>query len=258
MTIRSKGPGSDDAPVMSEQQGVRYLHFGSEWIQGAMRVRRPDELFLAYTQQMMAWLLFLEPNSNDDLGVLGLGAGSLVRFTHRYTPSCLHVVEWNPQVPAICRAYFRLPESDRVTLWHEDANDWVVRPEVMSKFRVLMVDLYDARAQGPVCDSQAFYDACFRALDDVGMLVVNLFGRHATFKLNIDRIHEAFKGRLLMLPEIDEGNRVALAFKGPLLDVSVAQFLERAAHVRRQYGLPAEQWARSLLAGASRQGRVVV
>ncbi len=30
------------APVtLSEQEGVRYLHFGTEWIQGAMRLRWP-------------------------------------------------------------------------------------------------------------------------------------------------------------------------------------------------------------------------
>jgi len=31
------------APVtLSEQNGVRFLHFGTEWIQGAMRIRKPD------------------------------------------------------------------------------------------------------------------------------------------------------------------------------------------------------------------------
>ncbi|MBC7204672.1 MAG: spermidine synthase, partial [Pusillimonas sp.] len=133
----SKGPGPDDAPVISEQQGIRYLHFGSEWVQGAMRVRRPDDLVLAYTQQMMAWLLFLEPAKSDEIAMLGLGAGSLTRFTHRYTTSRLHVVEWNPQVTAICRAYFRLPESDRMRIWEEDAANWVERTDAVGRLRVL-------------------------------------------------------------------------------------------------------------------------
>ena len=37
--------------------GVRYLHFGSEWVQGAMRIRRPFALELAYTREMLAGLL---------------------------------------------------------------------------------------------------------------------------------------------------------------------------------------------------------
>ena len=29
---------------ISEEAGVRSLHFGSDWVQGAMRVRRPNAL----------------------------------------------------------------------------------------------------------------------------------------------------------------------------------------------------------------------
>ncbi len=38
---------------ISEERGVRYLHFGSHWIQGAMRVARPWALELEYTRDMM-------------------------------------------------------------------------------------------------------------------------------------------------------------------------------------------------------------
>ena len=38
---------------LSEQAGVRYLQFGPQWIQGAMRLRRPWSLELEYTRQMM-------------------------------------------------------------------------------------------------------------------------------------------------------------------------------------------------------------
>jgi hypothetical protein len=43
------------APVtFSEEGGVRFLHFGTEWVQGAMRLRKPDHIELEYAQQMMA------------------------------------------------------------------------------------------------------------------------------------------------------------------------------------------------------------
>ena len=35
---------------ISEEAGVRYLHFGSSWIQGAMRIARPFALELDYTR----------------------------------------------------------------------------------------------------------------------------------------------------------------------------------------------------------------
>lgn len=38
----------------SELGGFRYLHFGSEWIQGGMRINRPYSLALEYQQYMLA------------------------------------------------------------------------------------------------------------------------------------------------------------------------------------------------------------
>ena len=40
-----------------EEAGVRSLHFGSHWTQGAMRIARPYALELEYTREMMLALL---------------------------------------------------------------------------------------------------------------------------------------------------------------------------------------------------------
>ena len=67
------------APVtLSEQDGVRYLHFGTEWVQGAMRIRKPDWPELEYAQQMMAWMLFIE--APRTIAQLGLGEARLDLF----------------------------------------------------------------------------------------------------------------------------------------------------------------------------------
>src|SRR3546814_20595178 len=88
-----------------------------------MRIARPNELVLAYTQQMMAWLLFLEPEKKDEIAILGLGAGSLLRYALKQTPASVQTVEWNRAVTAICRMYFRLPETRRSVIDHCDAAD---------------------------------------------------------------------------------------------------------------------------------------
>jgi len=44
--------------TISEARGVRYLHLGTPWIQGAMKIDDPLVLNLEYVQRMMAWLLF--------------------------------------------------------------------------------------------------------------------------------------------------------------------------------------------------------
>ena len=59
-----------------EDSGVRTLHFGSEWIQGAMRIARPWNLELEYTREMMASLLLLQEAPRKVL-LIGLGSASL-------------------------------------------------------------------------------------------------------------------------------------------------------------------------------------
>lgn len=245
MSARSR-PAPADQPTLSESDGIRYLHFGTEWIQGAMRIKAPAELVLEYTSQMMAWLLFLSPPKEDAIGVLGLGAGSLTRFCLKHTRSPVQVVEWNPQVTAACQMYFRLPGTPRLTVDHADAGVWVADPAHAGQCSVLMVDLYDASARGPVRDSVAFYRACRRVLGDVGVLTVNLFGKHESFERNIENLRQAFDDRIVLLPEIDAGNQIVLAFTGPPLAITPEQLLARAETVESHFGLPARRWARTL------------
>jgi spermidine synthase len=243
----SAAPWEADEPTVSELAGIRYLHFGTEWVQGAMRVRRPHDLVLAYTQQMMAWLLFAQPTAEDHVGILGLGAGSLLRYTLRNTLAQIATVEWNPMVTAVCRSQFRLPDSPRSEIDHCDAADWVREPRNIGRYTALMVDLYDGGAQGPVRGSPAFYQDCARALGEQGIITVNLFGEHGSFEPNLAGLRAAFPDSLFVLPEIDAGNRVAIGVKGRLLDVSVGQFLERAGEVEQRHRLPAVRWAREIL-----------
>jgi len=238
-----------DEPTLSEADGVRYLHFGTDWIQGGMNLSRPTELVFEYTRQMMAWLLFVEPPQEASIGVLGLGAGSLVRFCLKHTASPVQVVEWNPLVTSVCRSFFRLPRTPRLDIVHDDAAHWVQHPDNYGRCPVLMVDLYDAQARGPVRDSVTFYENCRRVLGEVGVLTVNLFGEHESFPRNIANMQAAFDGRLLMLPVIDAGNRIVLAFSGPAVNLMAEQLLARAQEIESRYRLPARRWAKALLGG---------
>ena len=246
-----------EPPSVSESAGIRYLHFGTPWIQGAMSVSKPSELVLEYTAQMMAWLVFLQPQAGMRIGMLGLGAGSLTRFCLKHLKNPLRVVEWNPQVTAICQQYFRLPLSGRLEIVHEDAGTWVEDVGNHDSCAVLMVDLYDAEAAGPVRDSLDFYQACRQVLTDPGVLTVNLFGAHQSFARNIRHLSQAFEGRLLFLPQIDEGNQIVLAFKGPSMQATLTQLLARAEQIESRFALPARRWVRSWSARAH-QGLLIV
>ncbi len=233
------------APVtLSEQDGVRYLHFGTEWVQGAMRIRKPDWPELEYAQQMMAWMLF----NHDPQHVvqLGLGTGALTKFCYRRFPAArITAIELNPSVITICQTMFKLPTNDeRLTVLEMDAHDFVMDQANAGSFDVLQVDLYDATARGPVLDTPEFYRACAACLSPDGIMTVNLFGDHPSYAKNLKAMRFAFD-QVICLPEVHAGNVVAIAFKRKQ-ELSFPALYQRATSIRQESRLPARSWVNGL------------
>jgi len=235
------------APVtLSEQDGVRYLHFGTEWVQGAMRIRKPDWPELEYAQQMMAWMLFID--HPQAIAQLGLGAATLTKACYRQFPEAsVTAVELNPSVIAICASMFKLPpEDERLQVLEMDAMDFVLDEANHGVFDVLQCDLYDATARGPVLDTPEFYQACNACLSEHGIMTVNLFGDHPSFNKNIKAMRFAFK-HVICLPEVHEGNVVALCFRSQP-DLDPARLAARAAQIVAATKLPAKSWVKGIQA----------
>jgi spermidine synthase len=233
------------APItLSEHDGVRYLHFGTEWVQGAMRVRKPGWIELEYAQQMMAWMLFIDQPRH--IVQLGLGTGALTKFCyHEYPQAQVTAIELNPNVIDVCYSMFQLPpEDERLRVQQMDAELFVNDPANRKSLDVLQIDLYDATARGPVLDSPAFYQACARCLGDDGIATINLFGDHPSFLKNMPAICSAFN-HVLTLPEVHDGNVVVIAFKSePEFDF--ADLYQRAAVIREMTKLPARSWVNGI------------
>ena len=232
---------------MSEQDGVRYLHLGTPWVQGAMRIRKPQAIELEYVQRMMAWMLW-RPTAELAHGhavQLGLGAASITRFTHKAMRMRTTVVEINPTVIAACRLWFHLADDDaRLQVLEADAGRWVGDPAHLQTADVLSVDLYDHEAAAPVLDDDAFYRGCRDVLVHGGLMAVNLFGRDASFATSAARIAAAFgRDQVWSLRPTREGNTVVVAGRGvtvPDRDTLVA----RADNIEARFGLPARKWLR--------------
>ncbi|HMN76166.1 MAG TPA: spermidine synthase [Burkholderiaceae bacterium] len=237
------------AATISEIDGVRYLHLGTPWVQGAMRIARPLAIELEYVQRMMVWLLW-RPSERiaDGLAVqLGMGAGAITRFCHRKLRMRTLAVEIDASVIAACRMWFRLPEDDeRLAVRHEDAARWVRDAANRATVTALCVDLYDHDAAAPVQDDAAFYAACRATLADGGVMTVNLFGRDASFAVSLERITAAFgAGCVWHLRPTREGNTVVVATRGAALP-DRATLAARAAHIEARYGLAARKWLRMI------------
>lgn len=238
---------SDPPITLSEQDGVRFLHFGSPWVQGAMRIRRPFHLELDYIRHMMAWLLFMEPP--ERVLQIGLGAGALTRWTWKHLPETrTTAVECSARVIEVCRQSFALPPDDeRLEVLQADGLDFLEDSAVCGGFGVIQVDVYDQHARGPVLGSLEFYRRCRRAIAEPGLLVINLFGAdHPSLEEQRARVRRIFDGQVLELPSLEAGNLVLMAFAGPPLALTPAQLFERAAQAHARWDLPARGWAKAL------------
>lgn len=223
---------------ISEHKGVRYLHFGSEWVQGAMRIRRPNDLELAYTREMMAGLLLREDGHWPRSAlIVGLGAGSLVRFCRHHLPACrLQVVEIEPRVVAAARQFFALPPEDtHLSIALADAADYVLSHE--RHHDCILLDGFDAQARAGALDTLPFYQACRGRLTEAGLLAVNLFGRSRGYRASLERLITAFDDRVLAFPSCDSGNVVAFAAEGERVRATLPELRQRAEALRARTGL---------------------
>ena len=245
---RKKTAAADLPEVsVSEYGNVRNLHLGTPWIQGSMRLDDPFAIELEYVQRMMAWLLFVEPASvaKRHAMQLGLGAGAITKFCRKKLRMCCTVVELNPRVEAVCRAWFKLPPDgpmQRVVL--ADAAEEIQKPEWLGTVDALAVDLYDHEAAAPVLDSAEFYASCRALLTEEGCMTVNLFGRAASYERSLASMAQAFgEEALWAFKPTREGNTVVLAQRQATRPKS-AELRARAEAVQARWELPATKWLR--------------
>lgn len=233
---RIRKPAEDNESVyISEKFGVRTLHIGSDTVQSAMRIARPNDLEVSYTRSMMAFLLF-KPALREVL-MVGLGGGSLTKFIyHRLPHAHITAIEVNPRVVDVARQYFFVPENDaRLDIIVTDGADYLQRNGVNAD--VIVIDGYDAESQVEALSTPAFYRDCARALGDAGMLVVNLWGGDRNFTTCVNRLAKAFDGLVACLPAGRPGNIAAFAFKRSPGRPAWAELRARATELESQYGL---------------------
>jgi spermidine synthase len=233
--------------TVSEDGEVRFLHLGTEWIQGSMIIDEPFAIELDYVQRMMAWLLFVEPDSvaRRRAMQLGLGSAALTKFHYKLLRMDTTAIEINPQVLAVCRSWFKLPpDGPRLRVLLADAGEEIRNPAHAGRIDALQVDLYDHEAAAPVLDSAGFYADCRALLTDEGAMTVNLFGRDASYERSVQAISEAFGADAVWaFKPTREGNTIVLAQRTPSHPTRM-ELLARAEAIQSRWKLPAVKWLR--------------
>ncbi len=249
MAIKIAVKGGEALPEVnfSEFDGVRFLHLGTEWVQGSMLVDAPFDIELEYVQRMMAGLLFMDASSvaKKHAMQLGLGSAALTKFCYKKLRMKTTAVELNAQVIGACQLWFKLPRDDaRLSVIEADAAAEIQKPKHLGAVDLLHVDLYDDEAAGPVLDSDEFYAHCHDLLTDSGVMTVNLFGRNSSYRQSLVKIAGAFGPQAVWaFTPTREGNTVVLAQREPTRPDRDA-LLKRAEVIESRWSLPAKKWLR--------------
>ena len=222
-----------------EARGVRTLHFGSDWVQGAMRINRPNELELAYTREMMVGLL-LSPNwpvLPKRILQVGLGAASLTRFIYANLPEAQQtVIELEPVVVGAAQQGFKLPPlGDRLQVEIADGAAWMAASTTV--YDLILVDGFDADGDTGSLESLSFYQHCRARLAEGGLLVCNFLSRSPRFLKSCIALDAAFHGQSRLLPQTPGGNVIALGARSETVSLEEQALRERSALLTRDTGL---------------------
>jgi len=231
----------------SDYGNVRFLHLGTEWVQGSMLLDEPYEIELEYVQRMMVGLLFMDASTvaKKHAMQLGLGSAALTKFCYKKLRMKTTAIELNPRVIAACRGWFKLPRDDlRLHVVEADAATEIQQAQHQGTVDILHVDLYDHEAAAPVLDSADFYAHCRNLLTDDGWMTVNLFGRDSSYVQSLTKIAEAFGPEAVWaFTPTREGNTVVMAQREPTRPER-AELLLRAGTIESRWDLPAKKWLR--------------
>lgn len=193
----------------------RSLYFGGRFLQSRMSLTAPHSLMLSYTRYMMFSLLLTAELQNVLL--VGLGAGSLVRFLHHHFPECtIDAVDHSPHIIKLARGYFQLPDNHRVRIHCQDGEQFLADNQLRKKYDLILVDAFDEKGMSAHIYAKPFFEYCARALQPEGVLCCNLWsGDPQKIAAISAELADCFTSRLL-LPVPDQGNVICTATGFPV------------------------------------------
>lgn len=229
-------------PFVVDDGDSRRLHFDLRYVQSAMNLKDPEELVFAYTQTMMAFLLF--HTNPRHVVIVGLGGGSLTKFCYRRLPRTrVTTIEIDEDVIELVELFQMPAPSARMPILHADAIDYFAKTEDTAD--VVLIDGCDKLGIAAAFCEPEFYRNLHARLNPGGLLVINLIGLEAR-SLAIQRIVDlAFGGRCMNL-SVKGGNRVLFAFNDPEFAPDWPMIKRRAERLQDDTGLEFMSYARRL------------
>jgi spermidine synthase len=157
---------------LAEDGEQRYMDF-ENLRQSAMLLKDPWELRLRYTR-FLSLALTLQPEPKRAL-ILGLGGGSFPKRLYRDFPNVVvDVADIDPEVIAIAKRYFQVPEDARLRLFAKDGRRFV--QEATDKYDLVFLDAYNSDTIPFHLATREFYQEVKARLTPGGVVVSNIIG----------------------------------------------------------------------------------
>lgn len=194
---------------------LRSLYFGSRSLQSRISLTHPHKLILSYTRHMVSTLLI---NANpQNILIIGIGAGSFIRFFHHHFPECrIDAVDYSPDVIKAAKGYFQLPQNSRISTHCMDGRSFL-QDNSNKQYDLILIDAFDDQGMAPTVYSELFFNLCADALTPNGVISCNLWSNDKAWLQDIKTILATHYTSCLYLPVPGRGNIIAVAmpFKIP-------------------------------------------
>ncbi len=207
--------------MVIDQGNLRILSFEGVFEQSRQDRDKPDMLTHDYTRAMLLVLAFIEP---ENITILGLGGGCLVRTLHLLCEeTTLEVVELRQAVVDVTKEYFGLPKTSLINMHVNDAKNYLeIQPNETTN--IIFADMYHAYEMDSLQNQERFLVDCHRALTAEGWLVINYHKIPDLDSAFFERIDKLFD-TVLICP-VPFGNHILFAGK-TVLTTSLESHISR-------------------------------
>jgi spermidine synthase len=221
----------------------RILSFDGKIYQSSMKLKDINGLTLNYTQAMMAGLLFIPIVKTAS--IMGLGAGSMAKnLLSSFSELNIHAIEYREAVVKTAKKYFHLPDTDRLSIHIDDAENHIKSTNIKSD--IIFSDLYTSEGMEPKQVQVSYLRDCKNALTKQGVLVLNIWNTALKSQEEIDELLTLeFENRLLSF-KVDSGNTIVLAFKNDIPSIKRKELLIKGKWLEEKMNIPMERYAELL------------
>ena len=222
--------------LVTDEDGLRSLRFGTEERQSCLDPARPWVLQLAYTQWMVTALLLHSDPAR--FLVVGLGGGALPQFLlHHHPEAAIDIVEKEQLVIDLAHEYFQLPSRPGLRLFCQDVQSFLSSRPTTS-YDVVFLDIFDPGAMASALYEPGLYRGLLGQLGREGVLAVNLWnGDRVLYQEALHAAATASDGRLLQMQVKKRSNVILLVFPDSIPHAAIKQAHKQSERYRQRYGL---------------------